>query len=239
MSKASLPDLLASLDKSVRTQLETVREAHVHPGARGDGSEEVWIELFKKYLPNRYKAQKAFIVDSKNQVSDQIDLVIFDRQYSPFIFSFKGGDYLPAESVYGVFEAKQELNKSTITYAKNKAASVRKLHRTSLPIPTASGTCKPKELPKILSGILAFQSGWTPHFGPPFFDALKASETEEELDMGCVASQGYFRKNENGEYEIFSGVHPTTAFLFQLISQLQRVGTVPMIDLNAYAKWLL
>ncbi len=31
---------------------------------------------------------------------------------------------------------------------------------------------------------------------------------------------------------------PATAFLFKLISQLQFSGTVPMIDIQAYARWL-
>jgi hypothetical protein len=31
---------------------------------------------------------------------------------------------------------------------------------------------------------------------------------------------------------------PATAFLFNLISQLQFSGTVPMIDVQAYARWL-
>jgi hypothetical protein len=34
------------------------------------------------------------------------------------------------------------------------------------------------------------------------------------------------------------GGKPATAFLFNLISQLQFSGTVPMIDVLAYAQWL-
>ena len=32
---------------------------------------------------------------------------------------------------------------------------------------------------------------------------------------------------------------PATAFLFELIARLQDVATVPMIDVRAYASWLL
>jgi len=35
------------------------------------------------------------------------------------------------------------------------------------------------------------------------------------------------------------GGKPATAFLFKLISQLQFSGTVPMIDIDAYGKWLI
>lgn len=40
------------------------------------------------------------------------------------------------------------------------------------------------------------------------------------------------------QYEIYEGGKPVVAFLFKLISQLQFSGTVPMIDVQVYAKWL-
>src|SRR3546814_8384516 len=79
-----------------------------------------------------YEARKGFVVDSRGVFSQQIDVIIHDRQYSPFVFTFKGTDVVPAESVYAVFEAKQELTAAYIRYAGEKAASVRRLHRTSL-----------------------------------------------------------------------------------------------------------
>ena len=36
----------------------------------------------------------------------------------------------------------------------------------------------------------------------------------------------------------YHGGRPATAFLFNLISTLQFSGTVPMIDVQAYAQWL-
>lgn len=82
---------------------------------------------------------KAFVVDSEGHFSEQIDIVVYDRQYSPFIFTFNDQLFIPAESVYAVFEAKQELSADIIRYAQNKATSVRRLKRTSLPIPHAGG----------------------------------------------------------------------------------------------------
>lgn len=51
--------------------------------AKGDASESVWRELLQAYLPKRYQAETAHVVDSKGAFSDQIDVVVFDRQYSP------------------------------------------------------------------------------------------------------------------------------------------------------------
>ena len=61
----------------------------------------------------------------------------------------------------------------------------------------------------------------------------------DHLDLGCVAAHGYFRFDEvSGAYKSYAGGKPATAFLLTLISQLQFSGTVPMIDVQAYAQWL-
>lgn len=143
MADWSLEQLLASLHDDIQQKLSLVRRSIHHPGSKGDASEEVWLELLQTYLPKRYEAAKAHVVDSKGQFSEQIDVVVFDRQYSPFIFTFKGQKIIPAESVYAVFEAKQTINVGLVNYAQDKVASVRRLHRTSLPIPTPAGPIPP------------------------------------------------------------------------------------------------
>lgn len=235
----SLSELLAGLHDDIQKQLEIVRRTFDHPGTKGDTSEEVWLELLNTYLPQRYKAEKAHVVDSQGEFSDQIDVVIFDRQYSPFIFKYNGGTVIPAESVYAVFEAKQAIDRSTVSYAQQKAASVRKLHRTSLPIPHAGGTYPPKALNHIYAGILTFESEWSPALGESMINVLEEERGDAFLDFGCVAAHGYFFFNKESEvYEVIDGGKPATAFLFKLISQLQFSGTVPMIDVQAYARWL-
>lgn len=239
MTDWSLSVLLAGLHDDIQQKLEIVRKSLGHPVSKGNASETVWLELLQTYLPKRYQAATAHVVDSNGVFSDQIDVVVFDRQYSPFIFSFKGQTIIPAESVYAVFEAKQSINADQVGYAQKKVSSVRRLHRTSLPIPHAGGTYAAKALTPILGGILTFESDWKPAFGQPLGDALNADSGEGRLDLGCVAAHGYFSLNANiGSYETFPGGKPATAFLFKLISELQFSGTVPMIDVLAYSQWL-
>lgn len=237
MSTWNLSTLLRGLHDELHQQLETARKAMGHPGSKGDASEAVWLELFKTYLPKRYQAEKAFVVDSQGNFSDQMDVVIFDRQYSPFIFTFKEQKIIPAESVYAVFEAKQTINSSLVDYAQKKIESVRKLHRTSLPIPYALGEYPAKQPGKIIGGILTFESDWNPPMGTPLEVALDSNEGC--INLGCIAAHGYFNYNSKDKmYEYVTGGKPATAFLFKLISELQFSGTVPMIDVLAYSKWL-
>lgn len=234
----SLKELLSSLHEDIEGQLKMVRQSLAHPGTKGDASEEVWLEFFQKYLPKRYQAARAHIVDSRNQFSQQIDVVVFDRQYSPFIFELKGQIVVPAESVYAVFEAKQSIDAGVVEYAREKVASVRCLHRTSLPIPHAGGEYPPKKLFPILGGVLAFESEWSPAFGDAFDRAVTDQASDGDIDLGCVAAHGHFYRDHEGAHCVSTQAKPATAFLMRLIAQLQYSGTVPMIDVLAYAEWL-
>lgn len=238
MSKMSLSQLLSSLHDDIEQRLAIARKSFQHPSSKGDASENIWISLLELYLPKRYQTAKAHVVDSRGNFSEQIDVVVFDRQYSPFIFTYENQLFIPAESVYAAFEAKQTANASLVSYAQGKIESVRRLHRTSLPIPYADGVYPAKPLNPILGGLLTFESEWSPPLGPSFAKALSAGEVNGRLDLGCVASHGHFIFDEKGGYKFVAENKPATAFLFKLISLLQTYGTVPMIDIDAYAEWL-
>lgn len=239
MSDWSLSQILEILNESIQWRLEGARKGLSHTVTKGDASENVWLDLLKTYLPERYQAARAHIVDCEGTFSECIDVVIFDRQYSPLIFYYEGQTIIPAECVYAVFEVKQTINTEHVSYAKSKVASVRRLQRTSLPIPHAGGEYDAKPLIHIYGGLLTFESDWTPPLGVSLRDSLNTSrEDENHLDLGCIAAHGYFYFENCNGYKIEEIKKPTTMFLFRLISHLQASGTVPMIDVQAYAKWL-
>ncbi|MBP2310737.1 DUF6602 domain-containing protein [Azospirillum soli] len=239
MTEWSLPKVLTALHNHVEHRLTSARLTLGHPGTKGAASENVWLTLLKDHLPHRYQAANAFVVDSRGSFSDQIDIVVFDRQYTPFVFNFEGQPIIPAEAVYAVFEAKQSMNAAEIAYAHGKLASVRRLHRTSLPIPSASGLQPPKPLHHILGGLLTLESDWSPPFGGAFSKALGGAKSDDErLDLCCVAAHGLYGRDAAGWTDLAPGGKPATAFLFELIARLQQCATVPMIDVRAYATWL-
>lgn len=240
MNDWSLPALFGSLHRDVEQKLETARESFAHPGTKGCASENAWLELFQNYLPTRYQSASAHIVDSKGEFSDQIDVVIFDRQYTPFMFRYGGQNILPAESVYAVFEVKQTIHLDMIRYTQKKIRSVRSLYRTSLPIPHAGTEPYPAKKPaRILGGILTLESEWSPSMGEPFLNALKEASGDDRIDLGCIAAHGFFHSDtKSNEYTFQKSNKATTSFLFELIGLLQNLATVSRIDVRAYARWL-
>ena len=160
MPEIKLSDLYAEMQKEMLQKLQTGAFSLVHSGSKGDNTEANWIEWFRAYLPKRYKVDKAIIIDSTGKKSQQIDMVIYDAQYSYLVFHQGDTKLIPAESVYAVFKVKQELNKEYIEYAGEKAKSVRSLHRTSARIKHAGGDYDPKPLHEVLAGVLTTRSTW-------------------------------------------------------------------------------
>jgi hypothetical protein len=235
----SLPRLMQGLHERVEQDLKTARLALGHPVAKGDGSEAVWTTLFQKYLPKRYTAAKATIVDSRGKFSEAIDVVLFDRQYTPLIFEHEGQIVVPAEAVYAAFESKQEINAGFIAYAQRKVASVRRLHRTTAPVQTIDGP-RTAALQPILGGFLAFESGWkTRPIDEYLKKALAIDQGDGRLDLGCVAAYGTFGCEGVGCLASAEHGRATTCFLLELITRLQLIGTAPAIDMGAYAPWLV
>lgn len=242
-NKVDLAGLFRSRQKATEAAQQLNREYAVHQGTKGEATETSWIQLLREYLPNRYAIERAMVVDSNGETSQQIDIVIFDRQYTPFVINYEGLVYIPAESVYAVFEVKQDISKEHIKYASNKLQSVRRLQRTSATIVNYTGQKHKKELFEIPAGILTLSSSWKPGLGDSFEEAIKNSwENEHErIHLGCVLSEGGFRVvKEEDEFLIEKSDREASLmyFLMSLFKTLQPLGTVPAVDMNKYLKWI-
>jgi hypothetical protein len=233
-----LAEILDGLQARLEGELRGNRVAVTHPGARGEASEEDWLRVLKDHLPHRYQVDRAFVIDSQGACSEQIDVVIYDRQYSPFLFNQANQRYVPAESVYAVLEVKQDLSREHVLYAGAKAASVRRLHRTSAPVPHVEGMAKPRPLPPIVAGIVTYQSSWTPPFGDPLRQALAELAAEQKLNIGCALVHGTFEAhypaNAGVDVSVVEGPRSLVQLLMRLLKQLQALATAPAIDYEAY-----
>lgn len=237
-----------NLNEAFRTTTKTMvakfdggRQLTRHPTTLGDGAEEDWKETLEQFLPRRFAVNSAFIVDSRGHESEQIDLVIHDRHFSPMFWTNGSTRFLPAECVYAVLEVKPDLNKNHIEYAAAKVASVRGLHRTSAPIQQLAQAARPANLNRILGGIVATRSGWNPPLGQPLIDALKSLDEAHRLDFGCALNAGMFELPEGAKAD---GLERSDAdvglamFAMRLVARLNAVGTVPALDYDVYTSTL-
>ncbi len=222
--------LEASLRSSNRIQ---------HQGDKGEVNEEHFIDALRHYLPDRYTVEKASVIDSQGNTSDSIDVVVFDRQYTPTLLDNNKHRYVPAESVYAIFECKPTINSSYLQYAADKAASVRSLHRTSIAIHHAGGKFPAKKLQPIISGILSIDVEWVGGLGETFEHNHQLLTGNRQLDCGFAATGACFDVfDENDTYTYGPSENAWAFFAFRLLERLQRAGTVPAVDWSAYASQL-
>ena len=234
IDKTPLKKALLGVQKSLEVDLDRAKYGIIHAPTKGGVAEKEWIDILAAYLPRRYEVSSGIIVDSKGGISDQIDIVIYDQQYTPVLLSQQGHLYIPVEAVYAIFETKPHIDKAYLDYAGQKAESVRALYRTSIPIAHAGGEYPAKKLFPIVAGIVGRKADWAGGLGEAFKNSLPKEESQI-LNCGCALTDAAF-DSFNGQLEVVSGESPLMYFLFRLLGKLQSLGTVPAIDWMAYAK---
>ncbi|MCU0693227.1 MAG: hypothetical protein MUF54_17685 [Polyangiaceae bacterium] len=232
--KRFLREAFEAEQEVLRLQLELSAKSITHSGVMGAVNERHFIEVLRSYLPNRYAVADGIIVDSNGATSDQIDVVVFDRQYTPTLLDQQSHRFIPAEAVYCVLEVKPTLNKEYIEYAGAKAASVRKLERTSVPITHAGGEHPPRPLFPITAGIAAANVDWKDGCDSDAFrKTLGSLGDAHALDCGLALSDRAF-DTYSGQLALSDRAGSLAAFLFRLLHRLQSLGTVPAVDWSRY-----
>lgn len=241
LRKSSTPFIRRAFttEQDCLTALLRSSERIKHAGDRGEVNEQHFIDFLRRYLPNRYTVEKAMIIDSRGAVSHSIDVVVFDRQYTPALLDNNKHRYVPAEAVYAVFECKPTIDKGYIEYAGRKAASVRKLTRTSVDINHAGGKFTAKRHFDIVAGILAIDVAWTEGLGNAFRKVVAAQSGDRRIDCGFASSGASFDFfDSTGKCIVGPTENALAYFAFRLLWKLQSLGTVPAVDWMAYARQL-
>lgn len=231
-----LKKMLLSKQDTLRSKLNESKSM-AHPTSQGDNSEEGWLDFIKEMLPNKYGICKGFVIDYLGNVSEQIDIIIYDALYSPYIMSSSIKEiYVPAEAVYAVIEVKPKITKNYLEYANDKVESVKKLKRTSRGVMVA-GVKKPKrELTDILGIILAKETGIKKEATlKKYLEELKNINIVCALDaytILCARENADLQIKKTNENEAILGLY------FYLNNELYELGTVAGIDIREYANTL-
>lgn len=248
MPDFDLTDSIHALQRYLVTDLE--RRRHLpHRGRAGEEAELCWLKLLEKHLPRRYAIRSGIVIDSRGGRSDEIDLIIYDPQYTPVFLEHDEHAYVFAEAVYAVIEVKTVIGKKEVDYAAGKAASVRDLHRTNGAIHHAGGKISnPRPLFPIVGGLVALSHSWSgdpeamfrEHGGHYADDpkrrmdliyTLRGPNDRESGILWQLPAPEPEPESESGLglREIESGPSSLVLFLYSLLHRLQRLATVPAV----------
>jgi hypothetical protein len=192
--KISLDAVFSTISTPLKAILTESSSVIDHPVTKGDASEFQWLKWLKTYLPKRYTADKGFVIDAEGSISDQQDIIIYDRQYTPTLLDQEGVLYIPSESVYAIIEVKQELNREYVEYAGQKIKSVRALKRTSAAFPGAGVGCQKTEPKHIIGGLVCLKTEWKNGLkNEALFSAMEqVKDLDKQIDLVCCLGFGSF-----------------------------------------------
>ena len=103
----SLEGLLKGAAK--RMQDDLAERLVAHPGELGQGREEILRAFLRAYLPRRFEVSSGFAFDSRGEVSQQLDIVIFDSLTCPRFETSGGTRYFPCEAILAVGQVKSSI----------------------------------------------------------------------------------------------------------------------------------
>lgn len=95
------------MEKELVTQLNyNVSNHHL---TAGSNREEIWADFFRRIVPKKFNiARSVFIIDSKGNASKEVDIAIYDDQYTPYIFNYGLIKFIPVEAVAAVVQCKSK-----------------------------------------------------------------------------------------------------------------------------------
>lgn len=127
VNKITVESLFSDAGKKLQQDFDSLRKSVPHSGLKGTGLERTLIEFLNNKIPQRFEATSGIIIDSKDRVSTQTDIVIYDASSSPVYYQNEEVRILPIETVASVIEVKTCLDKKELADSFKKIASCKEL----------------------------------------------------------------------------------------------------------------
>lgn len=104
-------------------EIKLIKELR-HPGEKGKESEAVLREFLRTTLPEKWGIDTGFSI-TRDEVSSQIDIMIYDKGNYPVIYSGYAFKILPILAIFMAIEVKMILNHTNLSNAASKAETIR------------------------------------------------------------------------------------------------------------------
>lgn len=176
-----------------------------HSGGKGDLREDAFRNFLSDYLPRKYGAGRGEVITSNNEVSGELDIVIYDNDHCPLFIKSSSHSVYPLESVYGAISMKSHLDSAELKDAIFLYASLKKiLRKESFTLNATPGFSAGLSTPVPITGVVAYAANRS-------IDAIakQVSELDKELpdielrpDFVAVIGEGIVGPREGLRDEI-------------------------------------
>ena len=128
---SSVTKIFRGIAENMLTDFSKIQSQIQHAGERGAQREETLKKFLETYLPKRYGVGTGQIINNKDQVSRQCDIVIYDALNCPLLLIKPDYQLFPIEAVCAVIEVKSTLNANTLRDCVNNIESFKQLYRSA------------------------------------------------------------------------------------------------------------
>jgi hypothetical protein len=104
-----------------------------HSGERGREAEVIVRDFLEGHIPKRFGITSGFVIDSRDAISRQMDVVIYDALNCPMYRASESAAIIPSNNVAAVIEVKSKLDKAELADCFAKIASVKALAKSRVP----------------------------------------------------------------------------------------------------------
>lgn len=103
----NIKDNYEYLERSIVNQLNL--RVNNHHLTTGHNREKIWMDLFRQIIPMKFAIkQGVFLIDATGKVSNEVDIAVFDEQFTPYIFNYGNIHFIPIEAVAVVVQCKSK-----------------------------------------------------------------------------------------------------------------------------------
>lgn len=144
------------LEAKLSADFNLLRNLVKHPGERGALVEQGFLEILSSHIPEGFGVTSGFVVDSLGNSSRQIDIIVYNKSVTPFVF--RGAiSVIPIECVIMALEIKSHINSEAIKDAAKKGTSIKQLSRNAFTTPWPfTGDITDESVPKpqfVIAGL--------------------------------------------------------------------------------------
>lgn len=110
MNRKILKDIFDNLEQSLFNDMSIRIQHNLEDGKY---REYLVKKVLAKIIPAKYSITNGFIIDSENNISQEMDVIIYDKNYVPPFFD-ETYTVVPIEAVIAVIQVKTNLTKNTL-----------------------------------------------------------------------------------------------------------------------------
>lgn len=127
-----LEKIFESIGKKLVIDFDNISSEINHRFSKGHVRElELASQFVRKYIPAKIGVGNGEIVATSDEVSNECDLILYEKNSCPFLLYKEGYQIFPIELVHGIIEVKSNLDSRELEDAFNKIQKIKKFPKSA------------------------------------------------------------------------------------------------------------